>query len=160
MKNNKIMMIISFVLNVIFLIVIVVLLVGKNNNNEQDIKQYVGVYQNNNWNRGEAIIQLNDDMTCKTPNSSFSCKWNIVNNKLVFSFSFYKIKYNGDENEKPIIDNENHATLDYCENYIKTRYPSYASKLNCEYENKDGTTEYTITKNSIVYHDKAFIKIS
>ena len=92
------------------------------------------------------------------------------NNKVLYTIGAYGIierlerltnyAYNGDENEKPIIDNENYATLEYCENYIKTRYPSYASKLSCEYENKNGTTEYTITKNSIVYHDKAFIKIS
>ena len=160
-KNYKLIMMISLTLNVVFLVVVVVLLIGKNINGEQDkIKQYVGVYQNNNWNRGEAIIQLNEDMTCKTPNSSSMCKWNIVNNKLIFSFSFYKIKYNGNEGENPIISSDNYATLERCENYIKTRYPSYASKLSCEYEETQGTTEYTITNNSIVYHDHAFIKVS
>ncbi len=168
MKKEKLIMIISLALNVIFIITIIVLLVGKNKNDsdisqpyEQDkIKQAVGVYHNSNWNRGEATIQLNNDMTCKTPSSDNRniCKWNIINDKVVFSYSSYVIKYNGDENENPIRDN-GFNTLENCESYIQQRYPSYSDKLSCEYEEAKGTSEFTITNSSIVYHDHVFTRV-
>ena len=167
MKNNKIIMIISLALNVIFIITIIVLLVGKNKNDsdisqpyEQDkIKQAVGVYQNNNWNGREALIILNDDKTCKTPSSSSAlCNWNIENDKLLLYFSSYNLIYNGDEKDNPLHDTITFTTLEQCEEY-KQRSTQYTDKLSCEFKKSTKPSEYIMTNSSIVYNNKVFTRV-
>lgn len=142
---------------IVILLVIIIILSDKPSQTDKDLKQAVGIYHNSNWNNHDATLQLNNDMTCKYPNSNDICNWKISDNKIIITLEVYVI--NCDVNDHLNIFNQ-YATKESCNKDLETYKKEYdLTNPRCEKQDR-GTHEANLINNGILLHDHVFIKIN
>ena len=123
--------------------------------NNKKVKKFVGVYHTSNWDKHEATMILNEDMTCKF-NSRTSCTWEIKDDKtLEYAFTNYYI----------ITDEKtdyyySYGTLESCKKNLESNLEYYSEYNDVHCEGVQGEkVEVTVVNNGILIHDILFNKI-
>lgn len=162
--NNKYKIISGIIIMVLLIsnIITLVLLLNKKDNcnvNEIDTNKsensIVGIYHNSNWNNRDATLQLNEDMTCKYPNSNDTCKWTFDNGKLTITLSTYHIKYDN----KDLQLSSSSWNIEACEESLENLKEEY-KLINGRCEASNSEHEANIVNGGILLHDHVFNKIN
>ena len=154
MDKKNIIIILLLLANVILLV-----LVFKPQNNKKNttpINNVVGIYHNSNWNKMDATIVLNEDMTCQYPSSSETCTYDINNNVITMTLIDYYIAYDN-TNEISISSFSN--TLEQC-NTALYNFELVNTLVNGRCEERKSNHNATIAGSSIVLHDHVFNKVN
>lgn len=148
---------------IVILLVIIFILLNKDNNksdtpkiDNKEVKQAVGIYHNSNWNKHDVTLQLNDDMTCKYPNSSDICKWTISDNEITITLSNYNIKYDNENKDLYIM----YGTKEKCEEDLNKNKEKY-NLINPRCEKVErGTHKATLISSGVLLHDHVFNRVN
>lgn len=122
---------------------------------ERLLLEFFGVYHNNNWNNNEATLILNNDMTCKYPNSSDECKWTILGKQITITLTYYMIMNDGNE---PIPTISRYNSKLKCEEDIKKYEGVYVLK-NPTCEITKHTHKAILGNNGIILNEHLFNKV-
>ncbi len=163
-NSKKLIRIITFITASLVAVILVANYLIKNekeNSNKRKITKMVGIYSNYNWNNHEATFILNEDMTCKYPNSLQECTWELTNDKILLTFYGYEIQSdNADENITKMLRFD---SKEICESSLLD-YTGIVKEYNlvnphCEHYIGDEKTELKIVDNGILIHNHVFNKI-
>ena len=126
--------------------------IGNNANNEENkndlVNKAVGVYHNNNWNKREATLTLNEDFTCEYPDSSDTCEWSIGGKEITITLTSY-------------ILNKNNTSFSFfgdkttCEQALNEELKS--KKWECV--QTESTHNATLVNNGVILHEHQFEKV-
>ena len=162
--NKKQKYIISVVISTLVVLVLIlisiIIKISKDDNkdldkNNKEIIKAIGVYHNNNWNNNEATLILNNDMTCKYPNSSDECKWTILGKQITITLTYYMIMNDGNE---PIPTISRYNSKLKCEEDIKKYEGVYVLK-NPTCEITKHTHKAILGNNGIILNEHLFNKV-
>ena len=171
MKENKLKLIIGFLLVVIIvlLVIIIVLLTNNSNSNnivnsnsnskKSEVATVVGIYHTYNWNKHEETLELNEDMTCEYPGNIKLCKWTIEDKKISIILSKYIAYY---DSSKEL--STQFASEKSCEEYVQSLKKSEEKYKDAHCElipyGSGKAHEATIVNNGLVLHDTMFTKVN
>ena len=161
-KHGKLIVKVLLLIILILIIIIFFLLkkINNNCNNEieinanNSIKEMAGIYHNNNWNGNEASLYLYEDMTCKYPNTSQICEWNIEDNhKIIIKLSRYVLK-----TDNSYLSFTWFYTKESCQEEEDKNYKNGLGHAECVLEN-GGEYSAVYTSSGIDLHEHLFYKV-
>lgn len=164
--NKKQKYIICFVISILiillFILITIIIKISKDTNkcfdtrtNSNEMISVVGIYNNNNWNGNEATLILNQDMTCKYPNSGDECKWTIVDKNITIILTYYMIMNEG-KDQIPTITKYN--TKSKCEEDLR-KYESVYNLVNPTCEITKYKHEAILGDDGLILHEHLFNKV-
>lgn len=164
---NKQAKIIITILSIIIVILLCIIIKQSNNSNSnsdtkpqannEEVKKLIGIYHNSNWNDNEVTLELKDDMTCKYPQTTRACKWELKDNSVMLYLDAYKIVVDNKDDKNATYYKDPISTLELCEDTIKA-YKNF-NLVNPRCEETKEENEAKIINSGLLLGNKIFNKI-